>query len=156
MRWIVTDAEANFDNRVYDIVNPVVYIPGAEMENLIRRADARTTVTPNATMTTLASPTLGSTDGRSLWLAEMSAGATGPLHVFDSEQIWTVLDGPVSITVDGASHLLDAGDTLVIPGAAERQVQAVADCRMLVAGEGAAIASVAGEDAPRGTPAWIS
>jgi quercetin dioxygenase-like cupin family protein len=126
------------------------------MENLIRRADTRTTVTPNATMTTLASPTIGGTDGRSLWLAEMSAGATGPLHIFDSEQIWTVLDGSVSVTIDGASHALDAGDTVVIPSASERQVHAVSECRLLVSGDGAAIATVVGEDAPRGTPAWIS
>jgi len=126
------------------------------MQNLIRRGDARTTVTPNATMTTLASPTLGGTDGRSLWLAEMSAGVTGPLHMFDSEQIWTVLDGSVAVAIDGESHVLDAGDTLVIPGAAQRQVHATTDCRMLVSGDGAAIATVVGEDAPRGTPAWIS
>ena len=31
-----------------------------------------------------------------------SAGAAGPLHVFDREQLWTVLDGELTIAVEGA------------------------------------------------------
>lgn len=126
------------------------------MEHLIKRAAGRTTVTPNATMTTLASPTLGATDGHSLWLVQMVAGARGPLHVFDSEQIWTVLDGAATIDVAGISHPLEQGDTLVIPSGAERQVHATSECRMVVSGDGAATATVVGEAESRGTPAWIS
>lgn len=126
------------------------------MEHLVKRADARTTVTPNATMTTLASPTLGSTSGRSLWLVEMTAGAAGPMHVFDTEQIWTVTDGHAAIEVDGVAHKLDAGDTLVIPGGVQRRVHATGACRMLVTGDATATASVPGESESRGTPAWIS
>lgn len=126
------------------------------MEHLVKRADARTTRTPNATMTTLASPTLGATSGRSLWLVEMAAGATGPMHVFDTEQIWTVIDGTVAIEIEGADHPLDAGDTLVIPAGAERQVHATTACRMLVTGDATATASVPGESEARGTPPWIS
>lgn len=126
------------------------------MEHLTRRAQARTTVTPNATMTTLASPTAGASDGRSLWLVEMTAGAQGPLHVFDSEQIWTVLSGSVEFELDGSVLLLEEGDTLVIPAGAQRQVSAAGDSRMLVTGDGAAIVTVVGESEPRGTPAWIA
>lgn len=126
------------------------------MEHLVTRAHARTTVTPNATMTTLASPTLGATSGRSLWLVDMTAGASGPLHVFDSEQIWTVIDGDAAIDVEGVAHPLDAGDTLVIPGGAERRVNATTACRMLVTGDATATARVPGESGSRGTPAWIS
>lgn len=125
------------------------------MHHLITRAEARITATPNATMTTLASPTLGATAGHSLWLVEMAADASGPLHVFDGEQIWTMLSGRATIDVDGIGQPLEGGDTLVIPGGVERQVQAVSDCRMLVCGDGAATVSVVGEEAPRGTPAWI-
>ena len=145
----------DFDNRVYDIVNPVVE-RSSIMEHLVKRADARTTVTPNARMTTLASPTLGATSGRSLWLVDMTAGATGPMHVFDSEQIWTMIGGQAEIEIDGVAHPLDAGDTLVIPAEAERQVRATTACRMLVTGEATATASIPGEPEPRGTPAWIS
>jgi quercetin dioxygenase-like cupin family protein len=126
------------------------------MTHLIKHADARTTVTPNATMTTLASPTVGATDGRSLWLVEMAAEARGPLHVFDSEQIWTVLDGRAEIEMDELGHALEPGDTLVIPGAVTRRVYARSDCRMLVCGDGGARVTVVGEEESRGTPAWIS
>ena len=145
----------SFDNQVYDIVNLVVERSNI-MDHLVKRADARTTSTPNATMTTLASPTLGATNSRSLWLVDMTAGATGPLHIFDTEQIWTVLDGNAAIEIEGVAYPLDAGDTLVIPAAAERQVHATTACRMLVTGDAAATARVAGESESRGTPPWIS
>jgi quercetin dioxygenase-like cupin family protein len=144
-----------FDNQVYDIANLVVE-RSSIMERLIKLVDARTTVTPNATMTTLASPTLGASSGRSLWMVDMTAGATGPTHVFDTEQIWTVISGHAVIALEGISHSLDAGDTLVIPAAAERQVHATTACRMLVTGDASATASVPGESESRGTPAWIS
>ena len=63
------------------------------MIKVVRNANIRRTQTPNATMTTLASPTLGATEGLSLWKVEMAAGASGPRHVFDSEQLWTVQAG---------------------------------------------------------------
>jgi quercetin dioxygenase-like cupin family protein len=152
---VILTGLGDFDNQVYDIGNLVVE-RSSIMHHLIKRAHARTTVTPNATMTTLASPTLGATSGRSLWLVDMTAGATGPRHVFDTEQIWTLIDGDTEIEIEGITHSLDAGDTLVIPGAAERRVHATTACRMLVTGDGTATASVPGEAESRGTPAWIS
>lgn len=126
------------------------------MEHLVKRADARITSTPNATMRTLASPTLGATNGRSLWLVDMVADATGPLHSFDTEQIWTVIDGTATIEIDGVAYPLDPGDTLVIAAGAQRQVHATTACRLLVTGDATATARVAGESESRGTPAWIS
>src|SRR5581483_11875337 len=125
------------------MVNQVV--ERSTMEHLVKRTDARTTTTPNATMTTLASPTLGATSGRSLWLVDMTAGATGPVHVFDTEQIWTVIDGNAAIEIKSVRHRLEAGDTLVIPGGTERQVHATTACRMLVTGDATATASIPGE-----------
>ena len=153
---LIVTGLADLDNRVYDLVNQVVELRNHLMSHVVKQTDTRTTVTPNATMTTLASPTLGSTAGQSLWLVEMSTGATGPLHVFDSEQIWTVLDGSVSIQIDGVHHALAPGDTAVIPATAERQVHADNASRLLVTGEGTAAVTVAGESESRGTPAWIS
>jgi quercetin dioxygenase-like cupin family protein len=152
---VIVTGLGSFDNQVYDFANLVVE-RSRIMTRLIKRAEARTTVTPNATMTTLASPSLGSTSGRSLWLVDMTAGATGPRHVFDTEQIWTVIDGRATIEIEGSAHFLDAGDTLVIPAAAERQVHATAACRMLVTGDATATATVPGESESRGTPAWIA
>lgn len=126
------------------------------MPTTVRAADSRRTETPNATMTTFASPSLGPTAGLSLWQVEMEAGIDGPLHVFDREQLWTVLDGELTVTVDGARADLAAGDTVVIPPAVERQITARSDARLIVCGQGDAVASVPGEDASRGTPPWIA
>lgn len=125
------------------------------MADPIRHADARRTETPNATMTTLASPSSGGSSALSLWRIEMKAEQRGPLHVFDSEQLWTVLAGNGSITVDGAEHQLEAGDTVVIPAGSPRQVAARTDVELVACGQGDAAASVPGEDASRGTPPWI-
>jgi mannose-6-phosphate isomerase-like protein (cupin superfamily) len=46
--------------------------------------------------------------------------APSPLHAFDSEQLWTVVSGRLSITVDGEAVGLGAGDTLVLPTGVER------------------------------------
>jgi quercetin dioxygenase-like cupin family protein len=126
------------------------------MATTIRAAERRRTETPNATMTTFASPTLGSTGGLSLWEVEMEDGAAGPLHIFDREQLWTVVAGEVTIAVDGAPAELGAGDTIVIPAGVERQVRAGSAARLIVCGPGDAVAAVPGEDASRGTPPWIA
>lgn len=107
-------------------------------------------------MTTLASPTVGGSAGLSMWEVVMTAGASGPLHVFNSEQIWTVLDGELSVTIDDHREELRRGDTVVIPADLTRQVVARTDVRLLVCGHSTAIAQVPGEPEPRGTPAWIA
>ncbi|MBJ7328499.1 MAG: hypothetical protein JHC95_01295 [Solirubrobacteraceae bacterium] len=122
----------------------------------VRHADARSTETPNAVMTTLASPTLGPTEELSLWRVAMTAGQRGPLHVFDTEQIWTVLEGALRVQTRLGEITLGPGDTLAIPAAIERQVLAERDAVALVAGNGGASVFVPGEEAPRGTPPWIA
>jgi quercetin dioxygenase-like cupin family protein len=124
--------------------------------NNVRADERRRTDTPNATMTTLASPTLGATAGLSMWQVEMDAGARGPEHVFDSEQVWTVLEGELALAATGENIALRAGDTVVLPAGARRQLSAITDVRLLVCGHGNAIVRVPGEDAPCGTPQWIA
>jgi quercetin dioxygenase-like cupin family protein len=126
------------------------------MISTVRAGENRRTETPNATMTTLASPTLGATAGLSMWCVEMTEGAQGPRHVFDSEQLWTVLEGELSVLVAGETAGLAAGDTLVLRAGVERQISATTAVRLLVCGYGAAVARVPGEDASRGTPPWIA
>jgi quercetin dioxygenase-like cupin family protein len=126
------------------------------MITTVRAGENRRTETPNATMTTLASPTLGSTAGLSMWQVEMAAGARGPLHVFDSEQIWTVLEGELSVAADNQRCELSAGDTVVLAAGVQRQISARTAVRLLVCGRGDAVARVPGEDASRGTPPWIA
>ena len=122
----------------------------------VRATDARRTDTPNAAMTTLASPTLGGTEGLSLWRVAMTSGQQGPRHIFDTEQIWTVLEGALAVETRHGTVDLQAGDTLAVPAGIERQVTAGQDTVAIVAGDGAASVFVPGEDAPRGTPPWIA
>jgi quercetin dioxygenase-like cupin family protein len=126
------------------------------MLSTVSANENRRTETPNATMTTLASPTLGPTAGLSMWRVEMAAGAHGPRHAFDSEQLWTVLEGEISVAVDDHARDLAAGDTVVLPAGVDRQISARTPARLLVCGRGDAIARVPGEDASRGTPPWIA
>jgi len=76
---------------------------------VIRRAETRRTETPNAVMTTLASPT---------------QGGAGPLHAIDTEQVWTVLDGGATVELDGQALAVGPGDTLILPADAPRRVSA--------------------------------
>jgi quercetin dioxygenase-like cupin family protein len=116
----------------------------------------RRTETPNAVMTTLASPTQGPTDQLSVWRVHMQAGQQGPWHVFDSEQVWHVLAGELDVALGGQTTRLRAGDAVVLPAKAERQISAVTAIEVIACGWGSAVVSAPGEDAPRGTPPWIS
>jgi quercetin dioxygenase-like cupin family protein len=118
-------------------------------------AEYRTTETPNAVMTTFASPSQGSNE-LSLWRVAMKEDAQGPLHIFDSEQIWSALTGSASVELDGATVELTTGGTVVIPADATRRIIAGRDFTAIVTGYGAAKVSVVGEDGDRGTPPWIS
>jgi quercetin dioxygenase-like cupin family protein len=123
--------------------------------SLVRAAQARRTETPNALMTTLASPSQGPTAGLSMWLVEMRAGQQGPAHVFDTEQIWHLIEGQAEVTVDAQQLVLGPGDTVVLPADAERQVSARSEAQLVVCGYGDAVVRVPGEAASRGTPPWI-
>src|SRR5215470_12987964 len=90
---------------------------------VIHRAESRRTETPNAVMTTLASPTQGGA-GQAVWRVEMRPGQSGPLHAIDTEQIWTVLAGGATVELDGATHSIEEGDTVVIPADLPRRVSA--------------------------------
>src|SRR5437764_13298607 len=94
------------------------------MITTVRSDEHRRVETRNATMTTLASPTLGPTAGLSMWRVEMAAGAQGPRHAFDSEQLWTVLQGEISVAVDDQACDLAGGDTVVLAAGVERQISA--------------------------------
>jgi len=63
---------------------------------VIRRTESRRTETPNAVMTTLASPTQGGA-GMAVWRVDMRPGQAGPQHAIDTEQVWKVLAGGATI-----------------------------------------------------------
>lgn len=124
--------------------------------SVIRPETVRRTETPNAVMTTLASPSQGATGELSVWRIEMREGQRGPRHVFDREQVWHVVSGAADFAVGDELLHVRAGDTVVLPARVERQVTAVAATEIIACGAGSAVASVPGEDAPRGTPPWIA
>jgi quercetin dioxygenase-like cupin family protein len=106
-------------------------------------------------MTTLASPTLGQST-LALWRVEMDADQAGPEHIFDSEQIWTVLRGGASVDLDGECYPVAAGDTIVFPPSAMRRIRASeSGLEALVAARGDAKAMLA-DGTSRGVPPWIA
>ena len=125
------------------------------MSTLIPRAEARRTTTPNATMTTLASPTQGASR-QALWRVEMAPGAVGPDHAMAGEQIWTVVGGAARVEVSGEVVALGPGDTLVLPADVLRRVHADAErgLEAVVTGPGDDTASGPGREPV--VPAWIA
>lgn len=122
---------------------------------VVRAAEARRTDTPNATMTTLASPTVGEAATIALWRVAYPSGATGPLHTMDSEQVWTLESGAAACRVGGECHELAPGDTIRIAAGAERQFTSDAGARFVVCGHANAVART--DANPAGTvPPWIA
>ncbi|ARF80587.1 cupin domain-containing protein [Kitasatospora aureofaciens] len=134
---------------------------------VIRSADARRTETPNAVMTTHASPTQGST-ALAQWKVEMPADRQGPLHAMDTEQIWTFLTGSAEVDLAGESIAVAAGDTLVLPADAPRRIATAEGFTAVVASPSPSHAynpdartpdgacALAPRDAERLLPAWIA
>ncbi|WP_214409492.1 cupin domain-containing protein [Sphaerisporangium fuscum] len=91
--------------------------------SVIRHAQSRRTETPNAVMTTFASPTQGGA-GLAMWRVDMRAGQSGPVHAFDVEQVWTCLSGGATVELGEESFVIGAGDTIVMPADVRRQVHA--------------------------------
>lgn len=90
---------------------------------VIRSGETRRSETPNAVMTTLASPTQGNS-AQAVWRVEMMPGHSGPLHGIDAVQVWTVLDGGASVEVGAESAVLAPGDTIVLPADVARRITA--------------------------------
>ncbi|MBC6460403.1 cupin domain-containing protein [Actinomadura sp. HBU206391] len=124
--------------------------------SVVRTADSRRTETPNAVMTTFASPSLGGA-GQSLWRVDMNPGAQGPLHLFDVEQIWSVVGGAATVEVDGETFGVGPGDTVVMPPAVPRRVTADphAGFAAVVTAAGGARATLP-DGTDKGVPPWIA
>jgi quercetin dioxygenase-like cupin family protein len=122
---------------------------------LVRDDAARRVETPNAVMTTYASPSQGGTTA-ALWRVEMAPGAVGPLHVMAGEQIWTVLDGAAAVTVDDARLDAGVGDTVVLDAGRLRRIAADPERGLtaIVTGRGADVASGPGREPT--VPPWIA
>jgi quercetin dioxygenase-like cupin family protein len=88
---------------------------------VIRAAESRRTQAPSGLVTTLASPAQGGA-GLAVWRMDITPGAAGPVHAYDTEQVWTVISGAARVELDGGAVTVAPGDTLVIPAGATRQM----------------------------------
>ena len=123
---------------------------------VIRHAESRRTPTPNAVMTTHASPTQGGA-GIAMWRVEMAPAASGPAHSFDAEQVWTVLKGGATVELDGQLLAIELGDTVVMPAGVPRRVTADPQAGLaaiVTAPAGARARTPDGTD--HGVPPWIA
>ena len=121
----------------------------------ISQAETRKTETPNAVMTTLASPTQGGA-GQAVWRVDMRAGAAGPPHAFDTEQVWTVLEGGATIELGGETLTVAPGDTVVLPADVPRRVLADSGTGLAAIVAAPAGGSASTPDGTRVVPAWIA
>jgi quercetin dioxygenase-like cupin family protein len=94
---------------------------GPAASAVIRDARSRRTQVPSGLVTTLASPAQGGS-GLAVWRMDITPGAAGPVHAYDTEQVWTVIGGRATVDLDGGPVAVAAGDTLVIPAGASRQM----------------------------------
>jgi quercetin dioxygenase-like cupin family protein len=123
---------------------------------IVRREQCRRTETPNAVMTTLASPTLGGAEC-AIWRVDMNPGHAGPLHLFDREQVWTIVVGGAIVELGPHSESVAAGDTIILPPGVPRRMTADPGqglCAIVTAAAGARASLVDGTD--RGVPGWIA
>lgn len=118
---------------------------------VITPTDENVTESPNARMTGLAAPSRGSTE-LSTWTVAMATGQTGPEHVINREQVWTVTDGALDVTYDGHTEKITAGQTFVLPPDALRQIHAPQAAEAHVAMQADGVASTPDTEGTRTLP----
>lgn len=122
---------------------------------IITSGERRPVVTPNGTMTTLASPTLGGASS-SMWTVHMNPGAAGPVHAFTDEVVWAVTDGHADVTCGDDSRTLAAGDTVVLPGGVMRQFVAGPQGFSAVASTGVPGTVQRADTGESAVPPWVA
>ena len=103
------------------VTQNAAFASGPTASAVIRAAQSRRTQVPSGLVTTLASPAQGGA-GLAVWRMDITPGAAGPVHAYDTEQVWTVIGGAATVELDGGAIKLAPGDTLVIPAGATRQM----------------------------------
>lgn len=65
---------------------------------------------------------------------EISADATGlHEHQHRNEEVWNVVEGTVTVSIDGFERTLGPGEVAVVPPDTPHSVRAVSRCRVVVA-----------------------
>lgn len=119
-------------------------------------SDARRHITtPNATMTTLASPSVGGA-ASSVWIVRMDPGVEGPEHAFEDEVVWAVTQGEAILQYSNLEARLQAGDTVVLPGRQMRRFVAGAAGFEAFASTRAPGTVTRGDDGSTAVPPWVA
>jgi len=85
---------------------------------IIDRDDQKQHRIPGARFETLASPSLGSQE-TSVWRVRLEPGTPGLPHRVTREEIFVVLAGSATASLDGSPQPMWAGSTLVLPAGVE-------------------------------------
>jgi len=101
---------------------------------------------------TLASPSLGAEE-TSVWRVHLEADTPGLPHRVTREEIFVVVSGSATASLDGTAHPLSAGSTLILPAGVELSLETGAEALeaivcLPVGGQG-----VVGDGEPF-TPPW--
>ncbi|MFJ7154391.1 VOC family protein [Streptomyces sp. NPDC101118] len=107
--------------------------------------------TPNARMTTHASPSRGSSE-LSAWTVTMTAGQAGPDHSVSREQVWTVTSGALEVVSGDRKERVAAGQTLVLSPGAVRRIEAPEDVTAYVVMRADGVVAVPGTEGTRPLP----
>jgi quercetin dioxygenase-like cupin family protein len=66
------------------------------------------------TVTAYSAPSRGAAE-TSVWQVELAPGSTSPAHTLDHEEVFLATAGEAVATVDGAEHVVAAGECLIVP-----------------------------------------
>ncbi|NYJ05728.1 cupin domain-containing protein [Petropleomorpha daqingensis] len=79
-----------------------------------------------ARFTSLATPSRGSSD-TSVWLVEITPGTPGAPHRLTREEVFVVLAGRASVSLDAEVSVAEAGDAIVVPAGVPFALAAAGD-----------------------------
>lgn len=68
----------------------------------------------SARFTSLATPSRGSSD-TAVWMVEIDPGTPANPHQLTREEVFVVIEGEATVTIDGADSTARAGDAIVVP-----------------------------------------
>ena len=100
---------------------------------VVRSAEGTSFETHGSRFTAFVSPSRGSSELCG-WRLDVPAGLEGAAHRPSREEVLLVLEGSLSVTVDGAASTAGAGDVVLVPAGAELRV----------------------DGGPRGAVAWVT
>ncbi len=93
---------------------------------VIERESQRHHELPGTRFQTLASPSLGSRE-TSVWRVHLDPGTPGLPHHVTREEIFVMVSGSATASLDGTAQRISAGSTLVLPAGVELSLETAAE-----------------------------